>query len=89
MRPLWPDTEPEATWPYTSPDDPKPVALEHVWKRLRYQRDALLAACDWRVVLDAPWDVDQWITYRQALRDLPDVTSDPRLAAWPTPPGEF
>lgn len=46
----------------------------------RAERDALLAASDWRVLPDSPTphaDVVLWLEYRQALRDLdytdPDV----------------
>lgn len=42
-----------------------------------------------RAVADAPLTADQradWATYRQALRDLPGVTTDPALVVWPTPP---
>jgi hypothetical protein len=47
---------------------------------LRAERDALLAASDWRVLPDAPTphaEVVLWLDYRQSLRDLdytnPDV----------------
>lgn len=77
-----------ATWHYWSDMDTaeRGVPSDWVWERLRNRRDALLAACDWRVVADAPWDVAPWQAYRQALRDLPDATSDPRLAVWPVQP---
>ena len=77
-----------ATWHYWSEMDTaeRGVPDEWVWERLRNRRDALLAACDWRVVADAPWDVAPWQAYRQALRDLPDATADPRLAVWPVQP---
>ena len=73
-----------ATWHYWSDMDTaeRGVPDEWVWERLRLRRDQLLAACDWRVVADAPWNVGPWQAYRQALRDLPDATSDPRLAVW-------
>jgi hypothetical protein len=75
----------DATWHYWSEMDTaeRGVPTEWVWERLRNKRDALLAACDWRVVADAPWDKTPWTAYREALRDLPDVTTDPRLAVWP------
>lgn len=77
-----------ATWVYWSDMDTaeRGVPDEWVWERLRLRRDSLLAACDWRVVADAPWDTAPWLAYRQALRDLPDNTTDPRLAVWPVSP---
>ena len=90
-----PEPEPEpfagddtASWHYWSEMDTaeRGVPEEWVWERLRNRRNALLADCDFRVVPDAPWDVAPWLAYRQALRDLPDTTTDPRLAVWPEPP---
>lgn len=80
--------DPTATWTYWSDMDTadRGIADEWVWERLRNRRDQLLAACDWRVVPDAPWDTAPWTAYRQALRDLPDNTTDPRLAVWPVQP---
>lgn len=76
------------TWHFLSPLDPaeNDIPDEWVWERLRNRRNALLAECDWRVVIDASWDTAPWIEYRKALRDLPDATSDPRSAVWPTSP---
>jgi hypothetical protein len=77
------------TWDYSSPIDtvpPQSLPDEWVWERLRLRRNALLAETDFRMVSDAPWDTEVWAVYRQALRDLPDATNDPRQAVWPTPP---
>jgi len=78
----------KATWVYWSDMDTaeRGVPDEWVWERLRNKRDALLAECDWRVVADAPWDQAPWVAYREALRDLPDNTKDPRKAVWPVTP---
>lgn len=57
------------------------------WTALRAERNAKLAASDWTQVLDAPVDQDAWADYRQALRDLPDNTTDPFAPAWPVEPG--
>lgn len=80
--------DPTATWTYWSDMDTadRGVPDEWVWERLRNRRNTLLAACDWRVVPDAPWDTAPWLAYRQALRDLPDNTTDPRKADWPVEP---
>jgi len=56
------------------------------WKRLRSRRMHLLTACDWTQAADAPVDRAAWAVYRQALRDLPANTADPRNPAWPIPP---
>lgn len=54
-------------------------------------RDAKLAECDWVVVkaLEAGATVPAaWVTYRQALRDMPDHTEWPMVDEndWPTKP---
>lgn len=84
--PFPPDNE--ASWVYwTSADTAEQgIADDWVLERLRLRRDSLLAACDFRMVPDAPWDRAAWETYRQELRDLPDATTDPRKAVWPRPP---
>ena len=80
--------DPTATWVYWSDMDTaeRGVPDEWVWERLRNRRNQLLSTCDWRVVPDAPWDTAPWIAYRQALRDLPDATTNPRMAVWPEEP---
>ena len=63
---------------------------------LRIQRNQLLAQTDWIATIDYPGTVEvqeQWLDYRQALRDLP-ANSDPQLDEngnlininWPTQP---
>lgn len=75
-----------ATWSYNSFSLPEPLADDLVWGALRAQRDSLLAQSDWTQVADAPVDKVAWAQYRQALRELPKETTDPRQAMWPTPP---
>lgn len=53
---------------------------------LRVKRDRLLQKSDWTQVPDAPVDQQAWAEYRQALRDLPANTEDPRNPVWPTKP---
>jgi len=55
-------------------------------RNLRSMRDSRLAASDWTQVPDAPVDQAAWAAYRQALRDLPANTTDPRNPNWPTTP---
>lgn len=74
-------------WDYSMPaDNHGEPSDEVIWSRLRHRRDAELAACDWTQVADAPVNQPAWANYRQALRDLPDTTTDPREAIWPMPP---
>lgn len=77
-----------ATWEYWTSLDraERGVPEPWIWERLRIRRDSLLAASDFRMVSDAPWDTAPWAVYRQRLRDLPDNTTDPRQAVWPVCP---
>lgn len=76
-----------STWDYNTPlDPPGAIPIEWVWERLRNRRDNLLAASDWTQTADSPVDKPAWAAYRQALRDLPDTTTDPREAVWPDAP---
>lgn len=79
-----------ATWVYWTTLDTaeRGISDEWVWERLRVRRDQLLYLTDYRMTVDAPWNNDAWAIYRQALRDLPNNTSDPKLAEWPVAPNE-
>lgn len=69
--------------------DRQKAAVEDAARELRAERDARLAACDWTQQPDAPVTDKQraaWAKYRQALRDLPADTKDPRSPAWPPCP---
>jgi len=61
---------------------------------LRIERDKKIALTDWRVLPDQT-PSDDWINYRQALRDLPasaspkldsDYNLDSTSVTWPTEP---
>lgn len=56
------------------------------WNFFRTTRNQLLAETDWTQLNDAPVDQTIWATYRQALRDLPAITSDPVYPQWPEKP---
>ena len=59
-------------------------------KELRKERDTLLTQTDKYVIPDWPHasveSANAWVTYRQALRDLPSVTEDPANPVWPVRP---
>jgi len=57
--------------------------------KLRQERNRRLADADWVTLrayssgTDVP---EEWMTYMQALRDLPSTTKDPTNPVWPEPP---
>lgn len=56
---------------------------------LRIHRDKLLAETDWITLKAYSQGVsvpEEWVTYQQALRDLPENTIDPANPVWPTKP---
>ena len=66
------DAEDMATWPNFQAD---PVAATAT--QVRAERDALLAASDTMALADRI--TDEWRTYRQALRDLPQQDGFPNV----------
>ena len=56
-------------------------------RRMRVQRDAILADCDWTHLTDAVVpDQTAWATYRQALRDAPATWTPGPTWTPPDPP---
>lgn len=53
---------------------------------LRLRRNTLLSKSDWTQISDATVNKDDWATYRQKLRDLPENTPDLSNIVWPVPP---
>ncbi|MGE4191776.1 MAG: tail fiber assembly protein [Pseudodesulfovibrio sp.] len=56
---------------------------------VRAERDALLTACDWTLLRDAPLSTEQvaeWAAYRQELRDVPQQAGFPQAVTWPEAP---
>ena len=56
---------------------------------LRKDRDKALVDSDWTQFNDSPLTdakKQEWATYRQDLRDLPQNTEDPSAPLWPTKP---
>ena len=59
------------------------------WTSLRTERNRRLAATDWTALSDAHLSQDRkdaWFAYRQDLRDLPDLVTDPLSVEWPLDP---
>jgi hypothetical protein len=60
-----------------------------LWSQIRAERNRRLAATDWTALSDAHLSQDRkdaWFAYRQELRDLPDLVTDPLSVEWPTSP---
>jgi hypothetical protein len=65
---------------------------EYQWKLVRQKRTSFLRNSDWTRVLDVALsnsDVELWETYRQQLRDIPEMYSDPLDVVFPDPPYPF
>lgn len=65
------------------------ILEEENWEYLRNIRNRFLSETDW--VSSKYYDLGQpvpteWVSYRQALRDLPANTEDPANPTWPTKP---
>jgi hypothetical protein len=76
-----------------STDNPEYVAWLNrvyppVWSQIRRRRDDLLTESDWTAIPDSDPkpSKETWLTYRQALRDLPQTFSAPEEVVWPNKP---
>jgi hypothetical protein len=67
-------------------EEEKASILEAIQGRVRKERDTLLAKCDWTQLADAPVNAASWISYRQALRDVPAQAGFPWEVVWPEQP---
>jgi hypothetical protein len=71
-------------------------AARDYWSELRSIRDSILSKCDWTQSSDSPLTEEkkeEWRLYRQALRNLPEIITDPKPLvldknhpAWPLIP---
>ena len=75
---IFDDAEDMSKWP-----DFQAGPLAASATQVRAERDAKLAACDWRASSDVTLSTE-WRTYRQALRDVPAQL--PGAITWPTEP---
>ena len=59
------------------------------WKKIRKERNQLLGESDYMILADAPVDETQkqeWTTYRQVLRDIPQDYDSPDEVVYPDKP---
>ena len=58
------------------------------WREINKQRNILLSQSDWTAMPDATPkpSKEAWLTYRQALRDIPQNFSTPEEVVFPTKP---
>lgn len=71
--------------------EPPSRDIQSEWYVVRMTRDQLLVDSDVNVLPDrwmmmAPEKQQEWTTYRQLLRDIPEAYSDPREVIWPVKP---
>jgi|14_taG_2_1085336.scaffolds.fasta_scaffold34876_3 hypothetical protein len=62
---------------------------DRAWIVFRNRRNGMLTDSDWTQSLDSPLTDSkktEWATYRQNLRDLPGIVSDPSNASFPDKP---
>lgn len=79
--------------PFTPEEEAEHIAraTSRAWEKLRERRLAALSQSDVYVLPDR-WDSytaekkTEWSSYRQALRDLPENTTDPFNPVWPVKP---
>lgn len=71
--------------------NPPPRDIEFEWQEIRNTRDQLLSDSDVYVLPDR-WasmtteKQQEWSTYRQTLRDIPETFADPKDVVWPAKP---
>ena len=76
-------------WIVPPEPNPPPLSDEQKWDNIRRKRDLLLKNSDFAVLPDVPLSTIQkqeWIAYRQMLRDLPELYANPDDVIWPTAP---
>lgn len=72
-----------------NPDGTITTDTAYLYGDIRQKRNQLLAASDWTQFRDSPLSQekqDEWVAYRQTLRDLPNTVTDPTNVTWPTSP---
>ena len=67
---------------------PQPTDDEK-WQRIKDQRTIILLETDWTQLLDCPLEaekIEEFKTYRQTLRDIPQDFENPDDVVWPEKP---
>jgi hypothetical protein len=73
------DTEPALEFN----SDPEPIT----WEQIRSERNYLLSQTDWIFAPDVILkNKEAWITYRQALRNIPQTYTEVTAIIWPVAP---
>lgn len=82
--------------PYTTEEQAEYDAKKAAWDagandrkaaEVREERSAKLAATDWTQGVDTPQTIkDKYVSYRQALRDVPAQSGFPNNVVWPDAP---
>jgi hypothetical protein len=79
-------------WELESIPEPEPAPEPEpepplTWDQIRSQRNYFLSQTDWIFAPDVTLkNKESWLTYRQALRDLPQNFEDPEEVIWPEKP---
>jgi hypothetical protein len=64
------------------------IEAKMMWKKIRKERNQLLKDSDYTMLKDYPTTVSEqeWTTYRQSLRDIPQTFSNPDDVTYPDKP---
>lgn len=82
---------PDLVYVIVPDDDYEALKLDYAWKRLRKNRNRLLAMTDFTQISDCSLSMQEkndWATYRQTLRDLPQQVTNPMEVEYPLPPSD-
>lgn len=82
----------EYLWKYDGSNfTPSEESIQFIWDGIRKNRNVLLSESDTYVLPDrwaamTPEKQQEWTTYRQALRDIPQTFATPEEVVWPNKP---
>ena len=89
MRDGWIASESGGVVTVTEPAGWLENKTNEAWEKIRKERNQLLGESDYIILADAPVDETQkqeWETYRQALRDIPQDYDSPDEVVYPDKP---